>query len=182
MSSNEANQTASTFLFDFERDFDHVAFHSWMVNNWTCVFWFTIVYLVAVFAVSRHMSTRPPFDLRRPLVMWSVALAVFSIAGAARTVPELVDILRRPGGGWTESICNPSFYDGKTTAFWAAAFTVSKVTNHCDYAYPRIFMWDYIGRGGQRSLNAHIFSKMSSGFKINMDSMENASNRRSKAL
>jgi elongation of very long chain fatty acids protein 6 len=114
-------------MFEFERSFDHVAFHSWMKDNWTLAFWFSTIYVLAISAVSRHMANRSPYELRVPLVAWNAALAAFSIAGAVRMISELVDVLRRPDGGWTESICNPSFYVERPTAFWAAAFTLSKV-------------------------------------------------------
>ena len=33
---------------------------------------------------------REPFHLRRPLMAWNLVLAVFSILGAARTLPEFI--------------------------------------------------------------------------------------------
>jgi hypothetical protein len=127
MLSSDVNHT-STFMFDFERHFDQLAFHSWMKRNWTCAFWFSTVYVLVIGAGSRYMTNRSPYELRLPLVAWNTMLAVFSVAGTVRMTSELVDILRRPGGGWTESICNPSFYVESPAAFWAAAFTLSKVS------------------------------------------------------
>jgi elongation of very long chain fatty acids protein 6 len=120
--------TTMSTIFEFERRFDHSAFHSWFSANWTSVFWISAVYLIAIFSTRCWMSNRAAFDLRMPLIVWNVVLAAFSVAGAMRTVPELIDVLRRPDGGWIESICSPSFYIERPTSFWAAAFVMSKVS------------------------------------------------------
>ena len=34
--------------------------------------------------------SRPPFQLRTPLIVWNLLLSIFSIFGAARTIPEFI--------------------------------------------------------------------------------------------
>lgn len=132
--------------FDFERNFDEKAFHGWMTAYWTSSFWYAAVYVVLIFAGRRYMADRPRFDLRWGLVLWSGFLAVFSVCGAARTVPELVYV------SWMHSfqysVCIPSYFYGPT-AFWAYTFVISKVYELGDTAFiilrkqPLIFLHWY---------------------------------------
>jgi elongation of very long chain fatty acids protein 6 len=93
----------STPMLSFERNFDYDAFHSWIVRNWTVTFVYAAVYVTVIFAGRAYMSNRPRLDIRVPLIIWSCVLAVFSIAGAVRTVPELFYLMRRYG--IEESVC-----------------------------------------------------------------------------
>lgn len=132
--------------FDFERNFDEKAFLGWMDAYWTSAFWYAAVYVVLIFAGRRYMADRPRFELRWALVLWSGFLAVFSVCGAARTVPELVYVT------WVHSfqysVCIPSYFYGPT-AFWAYAFVISKVYELGDTAFiilrkqPLIFLHWY---------------------------------------
>jgi len=90
-------------MFSFEQSFDYDEFYWWMLRHWTISFHYAAVYVVLIFAVQRYMARRSRFELRLPLASWSGALAAFSIAGAARTIPELVHILR--WHGFEESVC-----------------------------------------------------------------------------
>lgn len=71
------------------------------------------------------MKERVGFKLRAPLALWSGILAIFSILGAIRTLPELFYVLSNYG--WDFSICNSSYAYYKPTAFWTCLFTLSKV-------------------------------------------------------
>ena len=93
----------SADMFSFERSFDYDEFHAWIVRYWTVSFAYAAVYLVLIFVVRRYMAKRPRFELRLPLVVWSGMLAVFSMAGAVRMIPELVYILK--WHGFEESVC-----------------------------------------------------------------------------
>lgn len=110
--------------FDFERDFDEGAFHRWMTPYWTSSFWYAAIYVALIFSCRSYMANRPRFELRWELALWSGFLAIFSICGAARTVPELVFVTR--GHGFQYSVCIPSYFYGPT-AFWAYMFVISKV-------------------------------------------------------
>ena len=100
------NKTSPAFIaemFSFEESFDYDEFHAWTVRNWTIAFYYAAIYVVLIFAVRRYMATRPRFELRLPLAAWSGMLAIFSIAGAVRTIPELMHVLR--WHGFEESVC-----------------------------------------------------------------------------
>jgi len=90
-------------MFSFEESFDYDEFHAWILRHWTISFHYTAIYVVLIFACRRYMANRPRFELRLPLAVWSGMLAIFSIAGAVRTIPELVHILR--WHGFEESVC-----------------------------------------------------------------------------
>jgi len=93
----------STPMLSFERDFDHEAFHSWIIRNWTVTFIYAAVYVAVIFAGRAYMSSRPRFELRLPLIIWSCLLSIFSIVGAIRTLPEMFYQIQRYG--IEESVC-----------------------------------------------------------------------------
>uniref|UniRef100_A0A8C9NF10 Elongation of very long chain fatty acids protein n=1 Tax=Serinus canaria TaxID=9135 RepID=A0A8C9NF10_SERCA len=70
------------------------------------------------------MNKRAKFELRKPLVLWSLSLAVFSIFGAVRTGAYMLYILMTKG--LKQSVCDQSFYIGPVSKFWAYAFVLSK--------------------------------------------------------
>lgn len=120
-----ANNSGYTVrMFDFEKNFDADAFLSWMSVNWTGSFWYAAIYVALLFAGQRYMKNRPRFELRWALALWSGFLAIFSICGAARTLPELIHVIWHHG--FVYSVCNPSYFYGPT-AFWAYLFVISKV-------------------------------------------------------
>lgn len=110
--------------FNFEDKIDERSFSEWMSLNWHMCLWSSAVYVVLIFGVKYLMQDRPRFDLRPALALWSALLGIFSLFGAARTVPELIYVLKNQG--LESSICSDSFFDGPT-GFWAVLFTVSKI-------------------------------------------------------
>lgn len=111
-------------VFSFEKNFDEPSFHSWMLANWSLSFWYAGAYIVLIFGSKYYMNKRPRFEIRALLALWSSILGVFSVFGAARTIPEFVHVLQN--FGFEHSMCNPSFYHGPV-AFWCCMFTISKV-------------------------------------------------------
>ena len=114
-----------TNLFSFEKNFDPDAFHVWTVKNWDRTITYSIIYVIAIFTTQYFMKERRKFELRGPLICWSGILAIFSMAGAVRTLPELLNVLNNEG--WYPSMCNPSYFRSDPTSFWAFMFVVSKV-------------------------------------------------------
>jgi hypothetical protein len=97
-----------TYVFDFESDFEHMIYKPWMVANW----WTVCAYASALYALlllggQAFMASRPRFEMRGPLVVWNVFLALFSIMGAARTLPELAHVLSTHGV--YHSVCIPRY-------------------------------------------------------------------------
>ena len=132
--------------FGFEKSFDPQVFLEWIKENWTLAFWYSGLYVFLIFSGQYYMEKRPRFELRRPLAVWSGLLAVFSLFGAVRTIPELFDAVK--DHGFDYSVCSPSYFYG-ATAFWAYMFTISKVYELGDTAFivlrkqPLIFLHWY---------------------------------------
>lgn len=129
----EGNETGFLAGFGFERRFDERAAVTWMRENWTQSFVFCTLYAALVFGGQHYMKVRPRLNLRRPLVLWSLSLALFSIVGAVRTGSYMFHILA--SSGFRRSICDQSFYNGPVTKFWAYAFVLSKAPELGDTAF-----------------------------------------------
>lgn len=96
------------FTFAFEETFDTYFYVNWMSQyHWVCNF-FICMYLLFIYTMKRYMKDRPRFDLRKPLVFWNIFLAVFSLWGAARTVPEVLHVFN--SFGFNFCVC----FSGKT--------------------------------------------------------------------
>ena len=93
-----------------------------MEDHWVAVcLWASSLYLLLIFGGQHLMADRQhirdtgarvnarccrePFHLRRPLMAWNLVLAVFSILGAARTLPEFIFTFRTHG--IYHSLCVP---------------------------------------------------------------------------
>ncbi|GFT62828.1 putative fatty acid elongation protein 3 [Nephila pilipes] len=71
------------------------------------------------------MHTREPFSLRKPLIIWNLFLAAFSIIGTSRVLPELVHVLKKQG--FLYSICRPDYVAKvRESGFWSVMFSYSK--------------------------------------------------------
>lgn len=137
-----------TYLFSIEKTHDELAFTNYMKEHWTDSIIYSVVYVIVVFTTQLYMHNRTRFDLRSYLAFWSGLLAVFSIIGAIRTVPELIWSLSNHG--FVYSCCNSSFMgQGKVTSFWTALFVLSKVLELGDTVFivlrkqPLIFLHWY---------------------------------------
>ncbi|ELT90793.1 hypothetical protein CAPTEDRAFT_89921 [Capitella teleta] len=119
-------------LLDYESNMDARYTTTLVRENWTLTLWISAVYILMVFGGKRIMENRPAYQLKTSLGVWSALLAVFSIAGAARTVPNLYTTAMR---SLEESICEPSFMLEAPTAFWGLLFTLSKVPELLDTAF-----------------------------------------------
>uniref|UniRef100_A0A3P8TAK5 Elongation of very long chain fatty acids protein n=1 Tax=Amphiprion percula TaxID=161767 RepID=A0A3P8TAK5_AMPPE len=119
--------------FSFERRFDEREAIRWMQLHWSKSFLFCALYAALVFAGRHYMKPRPRMNLRLPLVVWSLSLAVFSIVGSVRTGSYMFHILS--SSGFRRSICDQSFYSGPVSKFWAYTFVLSKAPELGDTAF-----------------------------------------------
>ena len=141
-----------TDMFDVERKFDERTFNLYMQENWTRSIYYSAIYVSLVFLGKHYMKDRPRFELRVPLAMWSAGLAIFSIMGMFRSLPEFLYLLLN--FGYRESVCNPAYtYLAKgATPFWSYLFIASKLMEFGDTAFivlrkqPLIFLhwWHHI--------------------------------------
>lgn len=115
-----------SYVFKWEREFDAVQKLTWMEENWSTSFYWISLYMITIFFGRHLMANRKPFKLRGPLILWNVGLALFSIIGTFRTLPEMVYGINRYGFDFT--VCDSSYMDNyRASAFWSWLFIMSKV-------------------------------------------------------
>ncbi|XP_043912540.1 elongation of very long chain fatty acids protein 6-like [Protopterus annectens] len=110
--------------YEFERQFDDRGALEWMQQNWTRCFAFSAIYVMLIFGGQYLMRERTKFELRKPLILWSLTLALFSILGALRTGWYMWQVLTT--SGFKQSVCDRSFYSAPVSKFWAYMFVLSK--------------------------------------------------------
>merc|ERR1712112_75215 len=114
-------------VFPFEDRFDQRVAQGWVQEHWVpMTAWAGSVYIILVFSGQAWMASRPAYQLRGPLTAWSAFLAIFSIIGFLRVLPEFLHTLTY--GGLYKSICDPSFiHSNKVSGYWTWLFTLSKM-------------------------------------------------------
>ncbi|ODN05584.1 Elongation of very long chain fatty acids protein 6 [Orchesella cincta] len=105
----------------------------WMEDNWTISIYICVAYLLMIFGGRKYMENRRPFNLQIPLALWNLGFAVFSVMGLWRCTPELWYVLQGPDG-FHRSVCVRDYHN-QPAAFWAWAFTLSKVFELGDTAF-----------------------------------------------
>ncbi|KAJ8264540.1 hypothetical protein GJAV_G00150480 [Gymnothorax javanicus] len=121
---NETEYPLPLAEYDFEKRFDERVAIEWMQENWSKSFVFCGLYAALVFGGQHFMRQRQKLELRKPLVLWSLSLAIFSIIGAVRTGSYMLHVLYY--SGFKQSVCDQSFYRAPVSKFWAYAFVLSK--------------------------------------------------------
>lgn len=77
--------------------------HSYAMVRASNVYWYvsiylSIAYIVTIFGLKMLMARREKgFDLRRELIAWNTFLALFSLVGTVRCLPEFIATLSRLG-------------------------------------------------------------------------------------
>lgn len=137
-----------SYTFDFETKFHHDTKREWMTKNWKSSFYYIAAYMIIIYCGRLYMKERRRFEIRKPLIIWNTALAIFSLCGMLRTIPELLYTIRT--FGFHHSSCIPSYVTDNTVgAFWTWMFTLSKVPELGDTVFivlrkqPLIFLHWY---------------------------------------
>ena len=118
--------------FDFEKNFDHVAKVEWFQRNWTWAFIISAVYLVLIHAGQYLMKDRTRFELRLPLTLWSLSLAIYSWYSVFRAWGEFTYMVRNYG--WHSTACDPVGVKS-ISGFWTWIFNLSKLVELGDTAF-----------------------------------------------
>ena len=106
-----------------------------------------LAYPPVIFGLVQFMKNREPFDLRVPLILWNLFLALFSLLGAIYMIP-LFPIALSEYGWWT-SVCSRWCYGIGGNAFLVFLFDLSKVFEFVDTLFivlrkkPLIFLHYY---------------------------------------
>uniref|UniRef100_T1IWJ1 Elongation of very long chain fatty acids protein n=1 Tax=Strigamia maritima TaxID=126957 RepID=T1IWJ1_STRMM len=124
----------STFIFSFEKNFDFDGVLVWIQTYWTLSFVYVFIYLLLIYLGQRWMQLRDAFELRTALALWSLSLAVFSIFGTCRFLPQIMTEVHQHGFEFT--MCDSSsFKKNLIISFWGWYFAVSKVVELGDTAF-----------------------------------------------
>jgi len=137
-----------SYIFNFESEFVHQDSLEWMLNNWKKGFIYVALYVIVIFGGQSLMKNKQRYELRPLLVIWNTALALFSIIGACRTLPEMVHTLSNYGLYY--SCCVPSYAElDRVSGFWTFLFVLSKLPELGDTVFivlrkqPLIFLHWY---------------------------------------
>lgn len=113
------------FAFGFERNFARDFHRQWMYDHWHLAIYISLLYVIMVTFGPRLMANRAAFCLRTPMTMWNAALAIFSLVGTVRCLPEFLHIIFTEG--LEQSFCSSSYYRDVRITFWYWLFVWSKV-------------------------------------------------------
>lgn len=117
-------------LRDLEYRFNFPAAENYFDDYWwTCFVW-SGVYLLFVYLGTLAMKNRKPFVLQRPLYIWNLFLAFFSIFGLIRCTPPLIDLIR--DRGYLGSVCFTNGHQIPEIAIWPYMFVFSKIWEFAD--------------------------------------------------
>ena len=111
-------------VFDCEANFDHIAAINWFHQYWSSGFIFCTLYVLFIFTGRQWMEYREKFNLRVPLTVWSLFLAVFSWICALRFWSEFHYVVYT--FGWHETVCDPVWFTS-VSGFWGWIFAWSKL-------------------------------------------------------
>mmetsp|Transcript_22680 Transcript_22680/g.69737 ORF Transcript_22680/g.69737 Transcript_22680/m.69737 type:complete len:344 (+) Transcript_22680:96-1127(+) len=84
------------------------------------------LYIAGIVYGHHLMRDKQPYSLKTALTAWNFFLALFSLVGAVKTAPLLVDTLTRKG--FEASLCTPAAtsYGAGPSGLWVQLFVVSK--------------------------------------------------------
>lgn len=113
----------SSPLAEFESQFNHTSAMRFMDGIWHYSLYISILYVISIFGIKKYMENRPKFNLRGPLMFWSILLAVFSLRGFC--VSSLTHLIHTYKYGLTRSICDELMVR-KQLGLWTFLFCFSK--------------------------------------------------------
>lgn len=152
--------------------FDVHKARKWMSTTLYIPFTAAAIYLSFIYLGRQYMKSRPPFDLRKLLFLWNIALAVFSLWGSIAITPSLVHALTKYGISYTA--CNTGMFSNPNLSIWSFLFCLSKLIELGDtvfiilrkstlnflhwYHHLSVLFFAYYGYGRPISAVEHYFS------------------------
>lgn len=121
---------AIPILRQMEEKYDPETTRAWMKEYWTISLFASVVYVVLTFAGQRLMKHRQAFHLRRPLIIWNIALCIFSTLALLGVTPNLLENFL--SHGIVDSFCR---HFGGYSSVWSLLFALSKVVELLDTAF-----------------------------------------------
>jgi len=117
--------------YDFESTINSPDLSTWFQYNFNWSLYTALMYILAVFVGQKYMENKTKFELRKPMMIWSLILAMFSIMGCVRLLTIFAHLYNSEGVRGV--VCTPSFQTrGPIIRFWGPLFTISKVVEFVD--------------------------------------------------
>ncbi|XP_046916746.2 very long chain fatty acid elongase 6 [Dermatophagoides farinae] len=121
----------SFFIEEFLRE--NADFIHRNLSHWYYSFYLSIVYIVAILLLRKWMEHRQPFQMKPILIVWNFGLAIFSIIGTFRCLPEFIHVLHHHG--LAHSYSKSTYYFDYRLSAWYLMFTLSKSIELFDTAF-----------------------------------------------
>ena len=120
------------FLETLQSKFNSVGAIKWINDSWHIPVAAICIYLVLIYVGRKWMANREPYNLKRPLFLWNVFLAVFSILG---TINVLLLLLRLSSSMvYHTQLVNQRSFSILMFAF-GAFFVLSKIVEFGDIVF-----------------------------------------------
>lgn len=116
-------------LIGFEDEFNHTSAINFMRGHWHYSFYISLLYVTSIFGIQNFMRDRPKYNLRGPLMLWSLMLAAFSITGFLVT-----GLYHWPYvfmHGWKRGVCDELIVQ-RQSGLWSFLFCFSKAPELLD--------------------------------------------------
>ena len=104
------------FLGTLQSKFNCNGAIKWLSDIWHIPVAAICIYLVFIYVGRKWMANREPYNLKRPLFLWNVLLAVLSILGTINSLPSLVKTLLKNGIPYTT--CKSGIYWNPHVCTW----------------------------------------------------------------
>ena len=112
-------------------DLEHVS--EWLTRYLPVPVLSSGVYLLLIAAGKSWMKDRPAFKLRAPLVLWNIALSIFSMSALVVLGPPLIRSLFNDG--FVDAVCESDIKRQPWRSFWTYLFVLSKLVEFGDTGF-----------------------------------------------
>ncbi|XP_023234185.1 putative fatty acid elongation protein 4 [Centruroides sculpturatus] len=122
-------------MMKFETFFEKETTKLWFRSNWHYSVHISIIYLFFIFSMQKFMKNHKALQLKKPLIMWNMALALYSIASTIRFIPVLIQVIYKLGFTYSVCISEPLAEVFPHAIFWTVLFAISKLIELCDTVF-----------------------------------------------
>ena len=102
---DEALPSYASRPFAFEMTLKTEEELAWFEQNWKIPLFCIATYLLTLTCLAIWIKDRKRFETKRIFLLWNFGLAIFSLFGSIRLVPELVKMLSEENG-FHRSVCD----------------------------------------------------------------------------
>lgn len=125
---------------EFEMNWRPFWILNYMQTNTWIPFLSLILYAVMIVGGTKYFENRKAWNLKTPLMLWNLGLALFSFIGFIRVFPVVAHITLNYT--WEENICfEPMAHSGNNEAgVWIMFFSLSKIAELFDTFFLSLFI------------------------------------------